>query len=142
MVPSMSIFLPSGVRAAISRRTTGDAFAGPEGYCHAFARDIANRKAHTTAGNALTDTSLGVIPGLTDAAASTGDDAATGAESAAANNKWRRAYIAAYDDCMYQYEDEKVAAVAKPSDEQLTNEQPPDEQAMDVQTTDRADQGR
>ena len=128
--------IASAMGAALLLAISGEAFAGPEGYCDAFARDIANRKARTTAGNALTGTSLGAILGLTDAAASTGDDATAGAGSAAANNKWRRAYIAAYDDCMYQYEDEKVAAVAKPSDEQVTNEQPADEQAMDVQTTD------
>ena len=95
------------------------AFAAAEGYCDAFARDAANRKARNTAGNVLAGSATNpVISGVS--IGSVGGSAAMSPD--AANSKWRRAYISAYDDCMFQYEGEKVtvataaaAAVPEPA---------------------------
>jgi hypothetical protein len=120
---------------------SAQAFASAEGYCDAFARDAANRKARNSFGNVMAGgASNPVISGASISTA--GGSAAMSPD--AANNKWRRAYIAAYDDCMFQYEAEKVttvAAVAAPApdaeqtDEVIVEEVdnqadiPPDEQA-------------
>jgi hypothetical protein len=111
------------------------AFAAAEGYCDAFARDAANRKARNTAGNVIAGSATNpVISGAS--ISNAGASAALSAD--AANNKWRRAYIAAYDDCMFQYETEKVTvetAAAAPSEEVIIEEVdgqgdiPPDEAA-------------
>ena len=115
------------------------AFAAAEGYCDAYARDAANRKARNSAGNVMAGSALN--PVISGASISTaGGSAALSAD--AANNKWRRAYIAAYDDCMFQYETEKVtietaaaAPAPAPSEEVIVEEVdgqgdiPPDEAA-------------
>ncbi len=85
------------------------ALASAEGYCDAFARDAANRKARNTPGNVIS----GSASNLVISGASIGAVGGTQALSPdAANNKWRRAYIASYDDCMFQYEGEKAAVAA------------------------------
>ena len=99
-----------------------EAFAAAEGYCDAFARDAANRKARNSAGNVMAGGAANpVISGASIITA--GGDAAL--SPGAANAKWRRAYIAAYDDCMFQYGGEKVTvetAAAAPGDEVIVEE--------------------
>lgn len=88
---------------------SAQAFASAEGYCDAFARDAANRKARNSFGNVMAGSAVNpVVAGTSISTA--GGNAAMSPD--AANNKWRRAYIAAYDDCMFQYEAEKVTTVA------------------------------
>ena len=99
---------------------SAQAFAAAEGYCDAFSRDAANRKARNSAGNVMAGSASNmVISGLS--IGSVGGGSVLSAD--AANNKWRRAYISAYDDCMFQYESEKVeVAAAAPSDEVIVEE--------------------
>lgn len=101
---------------------SAQAFASAEGYCDAFARDAANRKARNSFGNVMTSSAVNpVIAGSSIGTA--GGSAALSAD--AANSKWRRAYIASYDDCMFQYGAEKVTvdtAAAAPSDELIVEE--------------------
>lgn len=92
---------------------SAQAFASAEGYCDAFSRDAANRKARNSMGDVLAGSAINpVISG-----ASIGNvGGAAPISPDAANKEWRRAYIAAYDDCMFQYGDEKatVATAATP----------------------------
>ena len=101
---------------------SGQTFAAAEGYCDAFARDAANRKARNTAGNVMAGgASNPVISGASISTAGGNQPLSPDA----ANSKWRRAYIAAYDDCMFQYEAEKVTvetAAAAPADELIVEE--------------------
>jgi len=129
--------ITSAIGAFFLAALSVEAFAGPEGYCHAYSRDIANRKAGTPAGNALTGTSLGIFTGEVVEGASSSTVLSTGD----ANTKWRRAYVNAYDDCMKRYE-KVVAASAQPevqadqpADEQSTNEAVTDEPAADWAVT-------
>jgi hypothetical protein len=88
---------------------SAQAFASAEGYCDAFARDAANRKARNSAGNVIAGSGANLV--ISGASISSAGGAQPMSPDAA-NSKWRRAYIAAYDDCMYQYEAEKVTTVA------------------------------
>lgn len=107
---------------------SAQAFASAEGYCDAFARDAANRKARNTAGNVIAGSPSNLV--ISGASISTaGGSAALSAD--AANNKWRRAYISAYDDCMFQYEPEKVTVATVAA-------APAPEPAADTQQTDEA----
>lgn len=118
------------VGAVLLSTFSAQAFAAAEGYCDAFARDAANRKARNSMGNVLAGSATNpVISG-----ASIGNVGGTSPISPdAANKQWRRAYIAAYDDCMFQYDGEKVeTAAATPPDAQPSDEvivQEVDEQA-------------
>jgi hypothetical protein len=108
--------LTVAVGAVFLSAFSAQAFAAAEGYCDAFARDAANRKARNSFGNVMAGSATNpVISGSSISTA--GGEAVLSAD--AANNKWRRAYIAAYDDCMYQYEAEKVtvATAAAPAPE-------------------------
>lgn len=101
---------------------SAQAFASAEGYCDAFARDAANRKARNTFGNVMAGSA--VNPVIAGSSIGTAGGSATLSPDAA-NNKWRRAYIASYDDCMFQYGTEKVTvetAAAAPGDEVIVEE--------------------
>lgn len=112
--------LTIAVGAVFLSSFSAQAFAAAEGYCDAFARDAANRKARNTVGNVLAGSPTNpVISG-----ASIGNVGGTAPISPdAANKEWRRAYIAAYDDCMFQYDSQKVeTAAATPPDSQPSEE--------------------
>jgi len=113
-------FIAAALGAVFLSGLSAQAYAAPESYCDAFAKDAANRKARNSAGNVLTGNAANnVISGSSIGTA--GGAAAMSPD--AANNKWRRAYIASYDDCMFQYEGEKVeVAAAAASDEVIIEE--------------------
>ncbi|MBL8905702.1 MAG: BA14K family protein, partial [Rhizobiales bacterium] len=105
--------------AAFLLGLSAQAFASAEGYCDAFARDSANRKARNSFGNVMAGSATNPVI----AGASIGTAGGAQALSPdAANAKWRRAYIASYDACMFQYDGEKTVASAAPGDEVIIEE--------------------
>jgi len=137
--------IASAIGAALLLAISGEAFAGPEGYCDAYSRDAANRKARTTAGNVLTGTALGSVSAAsTGVALESGEtelaSGGTALSGASANSKWRKAYINAYDDCMFQYGGEKVTALAAPSEDQASDDQATDDQASNDQPAEQVEE--
>ena len=99
---------------------TAQAFAGPERYCDAFARDFADRKAYNSGADVLASAAFGALTGAmiggainnskgAGAGAIIGGVSGTALSAGAASNKWRRAYNNAFEDCVNRYEQEQPA---------------------------------
>jgi hypothetical protein len=112
--------------AAIFCGLTSGALAGPDVYCDAYARDVADRKTGHGA-DILVGTIGGAIGGaLIGGLIDKGDGAGKGAViggvggtvvgAAAVDEKWQRSYEKIFAECMDNYQPQKVEAAAVPEE--------------------------
>jgi hypothetical protein len=103
---------------------TSTAFAGPDVYCDAYARDVANRKtgngADILAGTIGGAIGGALVGGLIDKGQGAGKGAVIGGiggtviGAVATNQKWHRSYDKAFADCMDNYEPQQAEASDPP----------------------------
>jgi BA14K-like protein len=113
------ILIAAGAAALLFTATAGSALADRRGYCDAYARDVAARKAGAgdviagTIGGAITGA---IVGGLIDKGEGAGKGAIIGGAGGTllgvgiTSDSRRKAYRKAYARCMDQYEPEPVRA--------------------------------